>query len=183
MSKYYKFTDEDLENGMDDCFTKIKSSLEPNVASAVQTLIEDLEFRILESMVGCESPIERLMAIGLFDLENSYRIIATSERLNFCIGSIVNQYPIKIGEKNYKVDFIINTLDCSTQKQLSFIIECDGHDFHEKTSEQVRKDKERERNFIKNGYILIRFSGSEIFKDYTKCASEAFDIIFSYYKK
>lgn len=55
-------------------------------------------------------------------------------------------------------------------------IEIDGHIWHEKTKEQVMRDKKRERKLIANGWKLLRFSGTEVFKDPTKCVEEAINI-------
>lgn len=53
-------------------------------------------------------------------------------------------------------------------------IEIDGHDFHEKTKEQVAKDKQRERAIMNEGYKIYRFSGSEVFKHPLKCVNEVY---------
>ena len=42
-------------------------------------------------------------------------------------------------------------------------VECDGHEFHEKTKQQAARDKARDRD---------RFTGSEIWKDPGACADE-----------
>lgn len=55
------------------------------------------------------------------------------------------------------------------------VVECDGHDFHEKSKEQVAKDKKRDRDIQKEGYKIFRFSGSEINKDSVSCAYEILD--------
>ncbi|MBV9851812.1 MAG: DUF559 domain-containing protein [Armatimonadetes bacterium] len=59
------------------------------------------------------------------------------------------------------------------RKQL--IVECDGHEFHEKTRAQVARDKQRDRYLQKLGYKVFRFSGSEINQDAISCALEVFD--------
>ena len=56
------------------------------------------------------------------------------------------------------------------------VVECDGHDFHEKTKEQAARDKSRDREFTRLGYRVIRFSGSEIYRDAEKCIDEISDI-------
>jgi very-short-patch-repair endonuclease len=40
------------------------------------------------------------------------------------------------------------------------VVECDGHDFHEKTKQQVTKDNRRERELQIAGWHVFRFSGS-----------------------
>lgn len=53
---------------------------------------------------------------------------------------------------------------------VSCIIECDGHDFHEKTKEQARKDRMKDRTLEERGLHVIRFTGSEITTDPEACA-------------
>lgn len=59
-------------------------------------------------------------------------------------------------------------------------IECDGHDFHEKTKEQAARDKKRDRDVLAAGYPVMRFSGSEVFRDTNACVDqvrEVFDTV------
>ena len=51
-------------------------------------------------------------------------------------------------------------------------IECDGHDFHEKTKEQAQRDKEKDRILQANGWLIARFTGSEIYK------KDVYDLLF-----
>lgn len=59
---------------------------------------------------------------------------------------------------------------------LKLAIEIDGHDFHEKTKEQAGRDKRRDREITKYDYIIIRFTGSEVYTNAIKCVQEALDI-------
>lgn len=54
-------------------------------------------------------------------------------------------------------------------------VEVDGHSWHEKTKEQVRRDKERERFLVSKGWKILRFAGSEVFKDPSACVDEAIE--------
>lgn len=74
---------------------------------------------------------------------------------------VTEQVPIGI----YKVDFVIG----------SCAIEIDGHEWH-KTKEQREYDYKRERYLIRQKYIPVRFTASEVFVDPQKCAAEAFEI-------
>lgn len=51
------------------------------------------------------------------------------------------------------------------------LVECDGHDYHERTKEQAQKDKSRDRELTAAGFPIFRFTGSEIFKDAKACAA------------
>lgn len=52
-------------------------------------------------------------------------------------------------------------------------IECDGHDFHERTPEQAQRDKSRDRFLSEQGWIVLRFTGREITRDARSCALQA----------
>jgi hypothetical protein len=56
------------------------------------------------------------------------------------------------------------------------IVECDGHDFHERTKEQAAKDRSRDRRMQAEGYKVFRFTGAEIWADAVGCAREVFDL-------
>ena len=71
---------------------------------------------------------------------------------------------------DYRVDFYIEYLTLCDGKTSKVIVECDGHDFHEKTKEQAQKDKKRDRVLQSYGYSVFRFTGSEIWSDPFKCA-------------
>lgn len=52
------------------------------------------------------------------------------------------------------------------------IVECDGHDFHERTKEQAASDKSRDRELQSHGFHVLRFTGSEIWRDAYACADQ-----------
>lgn len=77
---------------------------------------------------------------------------------------------------NYRVDFLIK----DSETGITAVVECDGHDFHERTKEQARKDRSRDRELQAKGYLVLRYTGSEIWRDPWKCAE---DIEFKMYSK
>ncbi len=96
----------------------------------------------------CESPIER-------------QFFTSARKL------IPNLEPQEwIGK--YRVDFAL--------KDKKVVVELDGHSYH-KTKEQRQNDAERQRHLQKEGYTVIRFTGSEINKDLSGCISEVLDIL------
>jgi very-short-patch-repair endonuclease len=121
----------------------------------------------------CESPIEQLMALALdFHLHHRVRrgVFAT----------YFHQRQIEVGNNKYRVDFSIQYCLNPTSDDMvfkSFVVECDGHDFHEKTKQQAAKDKKRDRDLQSAGYSILRFTGSEIYKDPTACVQEIADYI------
>jgi len=71
----------------------------------------------------------------------------------------------------YTVDFLLMFLHPFDDSTGGVIAECDGHDFHERTKEQAAHDKKRDRFLQSKGYKVLRFTGSEIWKDPCGCAA------------
>lgn len=150
---------------------------------------------VLENGMGLfESPIERLFCmaflIHVLNIGDDVAMQAGDSYtpIRFGSGEIVTIYPqASIGD--YRVDFLIDRVDelpepvegkpakeWPVKRYTSqLIVECDGHDFHEKTKEQAKRDKKRDRELQKCGYAVFHFTGSEIWNDAFKCAAEAYD--------
>lgn len=74
-----------------------------------------------------------------------------------------------------RVDFLIHAYDWRNRRWRRLIIECDGHDFHERTKEQARRDRSRDRLSTMEGYDFFRFTGSEIWNAPWGCAEQITD--------
>jgi very-short-patch-repair endonuclease len=109
--------------------------------------IADLEKYEMQQDVECESPIERRF------------FLACRHRLD-----VIPQYEVD----KYRLDFAL--------PQQKVAIELDGHEYH-KTKEQRTKDAQRERYLQKHGWQVIRFTGSEIYRDVNRCVQDVLDII------
>ena len=70
----------------------------------------------------------------------------------------------------YVADFVLIT------PEAKFVIECDGHDFHERTKEQARHDRSRDRKMVEAGWLVMRFTGSEIWSNPFACAEQVIDM-------
>jgi len=81
--------------------------------------------------------------------------------------SILHQYPVD----KYRVDFLVLVM-MGGKVASSVIVECDGHDFHERTKEQAARDRSRDRDMALTNIRVLRFTGSEIHKDSFSCAEE-----------
>lgn len=78
--------------------------------------------------------------------------------------------------EDIRVDFLI-TYKNSEKQVLRLAVECDGHDFHERTKEQAARDRTRDRRLQSMGYVIYRFTGSEIFASPQRCVAELAKII------
>ena len=167
-----KRKDETLEKSLKDCSWYLDEFL--NLPKRVQELL--LINNIREDIIPCtiresiESPIEQIFKTA-FDL---YMQLLNKEYI-----FLFSQVTIKVEKKKYIVDFYfeqdqyVNRFD--TDKKI--IIECDGHEFHQKTKEQVKHDNEREYDLKMAGYEIIRFSGSQIYNEPFKCVEDAYNYI------
>jgi len=80
----------------------------------------------------------------------------------------------------YRVDFLLVIWICCVEcrdpecveHRVCIAVECDGHDWHERTPEQAQRDKSRDRQIQGSGIPVLRFTGQEIWRDADRCASE-----------
>lgn len=128
----------------------------------------------------CQSPIEKIMLYAL--------IIAGREETQTCIAdgylfgeqhgysTLYIEPQAKV--ENYRLDFLLTLEERSLRNQDEVVacpkiaVECDGHDFHNRTREQARHDRERDRQVQAAGLRIYRYTGSEIWADVFKCAHE-----------
>jgi very-short-patch-repair endonuclease len=133
----------------------------------------------------CQSPIEHMLAGQLYAatlLGNRFEpcghyIVGcetrnTSDAERFPKGIKVEVWPQeKVGR--YLVDFLLIGGPRQSDNALIYIVvECDGHDYHERTKEQAAHDRGRDRAMQAAGAHVLRFTGSEIYRNPEKCCLE-----------
>lgn len=161
------------------------------------SLFENLHSEFTDAFLLTESPIEQTMFLALWAtglrrrnvffkcskwLDGEIRGVGRMDVPHFII---TPQH--RIGA--YRVDFFVEfnnyeamydpNLERKFRSKLvstsTLIVECDGHEFHEKTKEQAQKDKSRDRELKKLDYKVFHYTGSEIWNDAFKCASEVLE--------
>lgn len=128
----------------------------------------------------CHSPIEEMLAVAMlaqartdFDFLNAQFYM--DEHILPYDGTppqdgVLVFSQVKI--RKYRVDFLLLHKDGEHIKRV--VVECDGHDFHERTKEQAARDRSRDRDMAGMGMTVLRFTGSEIWKDANACAMDVF---------
>lgn len=121
----------------------------------------------------CESPIEIIFKLA-------YDLIL--DDLGFPDIPIYPQESICVEDKFYRVDFLFDTSMCETDRFddvdiKRLVIECDGHEYHNSTKEQVAKGNERDLDLKNAGYDVIHFSGSQIYDKPFACACKTIKYI------
>ena len=84
---------------------------------------------------------------------------------------VVAQPQLTLSGRRIRPDFVV--LD----RGVKVVVECDGHEFHERTKEQAENDKSRDRLLSSRGWKVLRFTGSEIYRDPVGCVNEIEGII------
>jgi len=137
-----------------------KSDVVRRMANIKATLGKRFETKIRTSVrdKGIKSPIEQifLMEWEHYNLERPSSL------------TIEPQHQLQADGRTYRLDFMVLNPD----RRLRVGIELDGHDFHEKTYDQVRRDKQREWAIVRQGITVLRFSGSEVVRNARKCVAE-----------
>ncbi len=114
-----------------------------------------------------ESPIESMFAVAAFGIAHTlnrvHRLTNPSDDDPRSKFEVFTQFEID----KFRVDFLIRD---NRSHRLGVVVECDGHEFHKKLIQQVDRDKSRDRQLSELGFLVHRYSGSEIFRDPFYCA-------------
>lgn len=177
-------TSDDLIKGLLADDISCYESLPLNVQGFVKHIMDNYFSDLLTDIDRTESPVEQLFLLAANEKANApkwslFKNGVLSEQI-----LVTPQYPVNIKNHHYRVDFGISYYSGHTNKYSTIFVEIDGHDFHERTKEQVTHDKQRERLLVNKCDSLIRFTGSEIYKDPYGCVSQAFQLAKDkYYQK
>lgn len=148
---------------------RLEQLLEEATTAAAVSVREDFDWGASK----CESPIEKILLARYvhphtgaeWDMRCSV-LIPPSRCVEHCrmppMAGLYLWPQIKIGP--HRVDFLVGVTS-HREEQSYAIIECDGHDFHERTKEQAQRDKSRDRYLIGRGFRVLRYTGSEIYRD------------------
>lgn len=101
-----------------------------------------------------------------------YKLIAQHQIGNYFVDFIVDSFQRFVTETNLGPD----GLNKLSKDLPSVVVEIDGH-WHEKTPEQVEKDKQRERFLVSQEYTVFRFSAREVFSKTEKCVDEVQEFV------
>jgi very-short-patch-repair endonuclease len=134
----------------------------------------------------CESPIERSLLRSLIEAANERELCCAcgDEASWTCtVGSgVASNIELEITPQArfgpYRVDFYLwLRSDGETLGAPSLIVECDGHDFHDRTKRQASRDRARDRALLARCATVFRFTGADIYHDALGCAHECLDFL------
>lgn len=162
-----------MRKDQEEMRARIAKSLNPSILSAVG-------YNVLSLGRACESPIEIALGAALIvadqlehpNMRSGFVLCDAREVENYRqdLALLIPQFPWE----GYRIDFALRLPRYRFQY---LFIECDGHDFHERTKEQAARDRGKDRLFQTSGIPILRFTGSEIYRDAGACASEVLTFI------
>jgi hypothetical protein len=149
--------------------------------------------RLREMAVG-DSPIERLFLVALSVVaswqhrthtavalvrrgsteEKRDRLIETSEMLGELSSTLFvdTQVDFSWGRADFLVSVATERGSSGRLEFRRLVIECDGHNFHERTKLQAERDRSRDRAAQLEGLEVFRFTGSELWRNPVECADQ-----------
>lgn len=123
-----------------------------------------------------ESPIEAIFSTWFF-------AVVDVEIPDVWAPGLIPQFEAVINGQKCRFDFRVYLTGEVAAKgaelgleQPRIAVELDGHDFHERTKEQVAIRNERDRNAQTEGWTILHFSGSELYRDPLKCVRSVIDV-------
>jgi hypothetical protein len=132
---------------------------------------------VLYDEPAVESPIEAIYkiwwyAVSLLHADGAGRLFGLD-----------SQREVTANERQYRLDFIVqykdpdllfaaHNLDIPTW---AIAVEVDGHDFHERTKDQVADRNQRDRDLAQAGWLVFHYSGTELYRDPVRCITEVMD--------
>lgn len=169
--------------GADLLIDQVIDRISPNIASFGSWLasddrngdtpIERLFYAALHlSVAYCEQEYFTAVRLVPIDAFEGWKDAPDVDRQQIFISPQVNI-------AGWRVDFLIHVFaDWARAPQPGpmgwnkLIVECDGHDFHERTKEQAARDRDRDRQAQLAGIEIFRFTGSELWRDPLGCADQ-----------
>lgn len=133
--------------------------------------------RCLQILGQLESPIEARLAVHLMSLIDSETSCDLEPQKR-----VLDRYRIDLAVTNDRLAGMASedpngVAGLLYEGPIRICVECDGHDFHERTKEQAARDKSRDRELTMAGWQVLRFTGSEIWKDAATCARQVVDLV------
>ena len=162
-----------------------ENALDQASYGVADTLRHLVPLRIAQLEVQPDSPIERAFLIGLmsfsytlprYDFGDSFSKLVTDGG-NLPVISVELQVPVL----EYRADFLL-TVRVRGEVLGNVVIECDGHQFHERTKEQAARDRARDRAMTLSGFKVMRFTGSELHRDLMTCVHDAHYAAWHFYE-
>lgn len=143
----------------------------------ITRIVADLQVKSLIRVEDPKSWGRKIYVTGEHDLRADSPIeSALLDKLTIPCNALVKAGLLRIETQvpvgRYRADIVVTTL---TNPEQTLVVECDGHQYHEKSRDQAAKDKVRDRFLQSMGYTVFHFTGAEIHYGVDKVVSEIMD--------
>lgn len=151
-----------------DYFKPLKFAIPGALAELpVQT---DRMRRLQALCASCDSVIEKDMAQALID--NADLCATGAPTVMTPRGTIEGPGKLVIVSQHglggrFRADFAL-----TMEGGRKVVIECDGIEWHDRTSQQFISERQRERDILILGWPVMRFTGAELMRDPNACAAD-----------
>jgi very-short-patch-repair endonuclease len=151
---------------------EFKSPIETQLRNAIVRLAEDNESLSI-SLSDYSTSKESLRLVvngGKLEISNEFPDMEEKYR-DWGDGDFDLSLYADVAIASYRVDLLLVSCDAM------LAIECDGHEWHDRTKQQASSDRARDRDLLGRGLPVIRFTGSDIVHNATECAAESYGLI------
>jgi len=163
-------------------------AVQKQIAKASQCVAEAASIDYWQAMYGnlpleeqLESPLEAIFWLWWEAYRRAHDVWFTDLHLFV-------QEPVEYDGVTFRLDFVVGLSDQQLVEplaQLGFTfpeiaIEVDGHEFHERTPEQVAARNQRDRVLQKHGWRVFHFSWRELTEDAEAQLDEVLDFVIPY---
>jgi len=133
------------------------------VASVADQVQDHFKHEAARKATSFDSPIELAFYLA-WQLRHFWYLGQVSGTL-----ALLPQYKVSANGRDYRLDFAI------IHEGLRVAIENDGHEFHERTPEQVDYRNQRDLDLQNDGWTIVHLSGRQILHDPAGCVQAVQD--------
>jgi REase_MTES_1575 len=148
----------------------------PEATALVKDWLSELQEQAQRHLSLCDSPIEQIFLAEVIH-QGEWGLPAASRSVCYALAgwkspvekargwlnsnrsTLWVQPEVRPAKDLYRLDFAV------IGGEYSVAVELDGHDFHERTPAQAARDRSRDRALTLAGWVVLRFTGSEIVRD------------------
>lgn len=169
--------------GFDLLRAQVVQQLEDEMAHTIASAVGDTEIeRLFHASLVCLCTYCRVEYEFVLTLNRAPEARQTIFDMDQSKRGLVLESQVQIDSA--RVDFVVyawtfgrvrhgpRTCEQGDPRWRKLVVECDGHDFHERTKEQAKHDRSRDRDLVQRGYDVFRFTGSELWRDPLGCADQ-----------
>lgn len=140
-------------------------------------IIQDCADLLTEAAPG--SPIEAIFYAWWIAIRRAHRAVED----DWYGLDLIGQHEITVAGHRYRLDYVVGIEDadvawdaiCAGLEWPKIAVELDGHDFHERTKEQVAYRNQRDRDLQAADWKVFHFSGSELVRNPEQCVREVME--------